>query len=245
MSCRLARHRFSDLRDGRLAAVERGAVSAHLDSCAGCAAEWGAFASALDGLADLPRLECSGEVAARVFDRLDMENRKPGLAMLFRPIGGARPLFLPSLMASAMLLATALGVTLVLEDRHEPLPLTAQQRQLEAWATLPSPVPDWGTESDPLFLSADVSTPRARLGDQVPAYLLEPAAEGTVFVETVVARDGTVSAVRLVNGDSSAAEPLLQALRQQRFEPSRYRGRPVAVSVYQLISRMEVRAPLT
>jgi hypothetical protein len=245
MICRLARHRFSELRDGSLSGSDRGAVSAHLDSCAACAAEWRSFGAALDGLADLPRLECSGEIAARVFDRLDMENRKPGLAMLFRPLGAARPLFLPSLMASAMLLATALAVTLVLEDRHEPLPLTAQQRQLEAWTTLPSPVPDWGTETEPLFLSAEVSTPRPRHGAEVPAYLLEPAAEGTVFVETVVARDGTVSAVRLVNGDSNAAEPLLEALRRQRFEPSRYRGRPVAVSVYQLISRMDVRAPLT
>jgi hypothetical protein len=243
--CRLARHRFSELRDGCLSAAERRAIAAHLESCPACAAEWRAYASALDGLSDLARLECSGEIAARVFDRLDMENRKPGLAMLFRPIRAARPLFLPSLMGSAMLLATALGVTLVLEDRHDALPPIAQQRQLDAWTTLPSPVPDWGTESDPLFLSEDVTTPRPRHGAEVPAYLLEPGAEGTVFVETVVARDGTVSAVRLVNGDSSAAEPLLEALRRQRFEPSRYRGRPVAVSVYQLISRMEVRAPLT
>ena len=245
MSCRLARHQFSALRDGDLAAAERGALSAHLESCAACAGEWRAFGAALDALAGLERLESSGEIATRVFDRLDMENRKPGLAMLFRPLGAARPLFLPSLMASAMILAAALGVTLVLEDRHEPLPPIAQQRQLDSWTTLPSPVPDWGTERDPLFLSADVTTPRPRHGDGVPAYLLEPAAEGTVFVETVVARDGTVSAVRLVNGDSSAAEPLLEALRRQRFEPSRYRGRPVAVSVYQLISRMEVRAPIT
>ncbi len=42
---------------------------------------------ALDALADVPRLECSGEVASRVFDRLDMENRNPGLAALFRPSG--------------------------------------------------------------------------------------------------------------------------------------------------------------
>ena len=38
---------------------------------------------------------------------------------------------------------------------------------------------------------------------------------------------------------------LIAALRQQRFEPTRYRGRFVAVSVYRLISRLEVRSPRT
>jgi len=61
----------------------------------------------------------------------------------------------------------------------------------------------------------------------------------------VVARDGSVSLVRLLDGDSQRAEPVLDALRRERFEPGRYRGRPVAVSVYRLISSLEVRPPLT
>jgi hypothetical protein len=120
-----------------------------------------------------------------------------------------------------------------------------QQRQIEAWTTLPSPVPDWGTERHPLFAYGDVSTPRARAGNGVPSYLLEPAGEGTLFLETVVARDGTVSAVHLIGGDSAEAAPMLEAMRKETFEPGRFRGRPVAVSVYRLISRMEVRAPIT
>ena len=51
--------------------------------------------------------------------------------------------------------------------------------------------------------------------------------------------------VTLLNGDSRQARPLLDALRQERFEPGRLRGRPVAVSVYRLISRMDVRASIT
>jgi class 3 adenylate cyclase len=70
-------------------------------------------------------------------------------------------------------------------------------------------------------------------------------AEGTIFLETVVARDGSVSAVTLLTGDRLLAQPLLDALRQQKFEPVRLRGRPVAVSVYRLISRMDVRSPIT
>ncbi len=69
--------------------------------------------------------------------------------------------------------------------------------------------------------------------------------EGTLFLETVVARDGSVSAITLLDGDSERARPLLDALRRERFEPVRFRGRPVAVSVYRLISCMEVRSPIT
>ncbi len=58
-----------------------------------------------------------------------------------------------------------------------------------------------------------------------------------------MARDGTVSTVTVIQGDAEEAAPLLAALRQQRFEPALYRGRPVAVSVYRLISSMDVSLP--
>jgi hypothetical protein len=244
VTCHGVRRRLSAHRDGELTGAEHRGVAAHLDSCAACGARWRGLARVLDALADVPRLECSGEVASRVFDRLDMENRKPGLAVLFRPMGSSRPLMLPSLVPAAMVLVTVIASALIL-DRPEPLPPVVQQRQLEAWTSLPSPVPDWGTERHPLFASGDVSTPRARAGTAVPLYLLEPTGEGTLFLETVVARDGTVSAIHLIGGDSNEAAPLLEALRQERFEPGRFRGRPVAVSMYRLISRMEVRAPIT
>ena len=244
MTCHGVRRRLSSHRDGELTGVEHRNVVAHLDACAACGAQWRGLAMALDALADVPRLECSGEVASRVFDRLDMENRKPGLAVLFRPIGSARPLILPSLVPAVFVLVGVIASALVL-DRPEPLPPVVQQRQIEAWTTLPSPVPDWGTERHPLFAYGDVSTPRARAGTAMPRYLLEPTGEGTLFVETVVARDGTVSAVHLIGGDSDEAAPLLEAMRKERYEPGRFRGRPVAVSMYRLISRMEVRAPIT
>jgi hypothetical protein len=69
--------------------------------------------------------------------------------------------------------------------------------------------------------------------------------EGTLFLETVVARDGSVSMVTLLGGDSEHARPVVDALRRERFEPVRLHGRPVAVSVYRLISRLDVWAPLT
>jgi len=244
MSCRGVRSRFSSYRDGDLPGAGHRLVSTHLDGCGECAARWRELCAALDALAEVPVLSCAGEVASRIFDRIDLENRKPGLAMLFRPMLAARPLILPSLIPAAMVTIAMVAGALVL-DRPEPLPPVAQQRQLEAWTSPPSPVPDWGTERHPLFAYGGVSTPRAHAGNVVPSYLLEPTGEGTLFLETVVARDGTVSAVHLIGGDSTEAAPLLEALRKERFEPGRFRGRPVAVSVYRLISRMEVRAPLT
>ncbi len=243
MSCHYARARFSARRDGALGGSEHHTVAAHLDACAGCDAAWRAYSKALDGLVALKHLESEGEIASRIFDRLDLENRKPGLAMLFRR-GSSRPFMIPSLAPAAMVLVTVIGAIFAL-DRPEPLPPVVQQRQLEAWTTLPSPVPEWGTETNPLFAYGDVSTPRARAGAVVPRYLLEQRGEGTLFLETVVARDGSVSAVNLIGGDSVEAAPLLDALRKERYEPGRFRGRPVAVSMYRLISRMEVRPPIT
>ena len=95
-----------------------------------------------------------------------------------------------------------------------------------------------------MFPSAEIDLPREATAVELPAELLA-AGEGTVFLETVVARDGSVSDVTVLRGRRHAQGALVDALRRQRFQPVRYRGRPVAVSVYRLISRMEVRSPLT
>jgi hypothetical protein len=106
-------------------------------------------------------------------------------------------------------------------------------------------VPPAGSETNPLFPTEEESVPRARSGPAVPRYLLEQRGEGSLFIETVVARDGTVSAVNVIDGDAAEAAPVVSALWRERFDPVRLHGRPVAVSVYRLISRMEVRPPLT
>jgi Gram-negative bacterial TonB protein C-terminal len=74
---------------------------------------------------------------------------------------------------------------------------------------------------------------------------LTDMAEGTVFLETVVARDGSVSSVSVLGGNGGGAAPLVEALRRERYWPGRRNGRPVAVSVYRLISRVDVYPPLT
>ncbi len=153
---------------------------------------------------------------------------------------------MPSLIPAVFVLAAVLAGALALDGifREEPLPVVKTQASgagPEAW---PAALAPSGTESNPLFPSAGVSAPRVRSGDPYPPSLLDNPGEGTMFLETVVARDGSVSAVNLLQGDVDLARPVVEALRRERYEPGRLDGRPVAVSIYRLISRVEVR-PLT
>jgi hypothetical protein len=164
-----------------------------------------------------------------------VETRGAGLALILRPTWKARPLILPSLLPAAAVLVVVLGLAFVLD--RDPLPLpTVAILGAESWG----PTAASGTEGNPLFPSTEVSAPRVRTSAAITVDLLAGLGEDPVFVETVVARDGTVSMVRLLDGDLRAAGPLLEALRHERFEPGRRHGRPVAVSLYRLISRLDV-----
>jgi hypothetical protein len=232
------RRNLSALRDGDLDRARETAVRAHLDSCAACAAHRDSLASALDRLAQMPRCEPPESLAAQVLGRLELERRGPGLALLFRPLWAARPLILPSLLPAAVVVVAVLAGALAL-DRPDTLPAVYVRPGSYAWTANPP-----GTENNPFVPSPAVDAPRNR-GLALPAEVLAELSDGNFFIETVVARDGSVSHVTLIEGDALSAGPLMDALRRQRFEPGRYRGRPVAVSMYRLISRMEVRAPIT
>ena len=68
----------------------------------------------------MPEVEATGEIAARVFDRLDMERRQPGLALVFRRFGAARPLILPSLIPAALVLVAIVSGALALDRVATP-----------------------------------------------------------------------------------------------------------------------------
>jgi hypothetical protein len=242
MTCRDVRSRLSAYRDRELAGAEAQAVEAHLHRCAACGERWRSLVESLDALCEAPRLICREGIASRVLARLEVESRGPGLALLYRPMWAARPFMLPSLFPAALLFVMVIGAALSLSRDPGPLPPVAT-RTLPAPPQWVPPVPSWGTETHPLVPSDEVVIPRARAA--FPADALAEMSEGTLFVQTVVARDGSVSTVTLLDGDREQATRLLEALRRERFEPGRFRGQPVAVSVYRLISRMDVRAPLT
>jgi hypothetical protein len=235
MNCGSVRRRLSAYVESDLAAPESKLVAAHLRECEGCSDHRRSLRRALDLVGDMPRLLTPESMAARVLDRIEMERRGPGLAV-FQRFRAARPLILPSLIPAMFVLVTVLSGAVLLDAGRQPSSLGLVSAEGDRKAG------DSGTESNPLFPSADVSLPQSR-GTRVLGVPMD--GEGSFFLETVVARDGTVSAVTLIDGDSRQARPIVDALRRERFEPVWLHGRRVAVSVYRLISRLEVRAPLT
>jgi hypothetical protein len=234
MNCVRVRRRLSEWLDGELEPAAACGVQSHLAECPGCARRAEELRAVSGLLAELPRLAAPEPVAARVLDRLEIEAgaRRPALAVLFRGFATARPLMLPSLVPAALVLVGVLAGILALDSG----PLPEVRLAPGAWGAVPAS----GTEGNPLFPSSGVDFPRERAALDLSPEVLAGRGEGSLFVETVVARDGTVAGVTLLQGDADGEEPLLAALRQQQYEPVRYRGRLVAVSVYRLISRMSV-----
>ncbi len=231
MSCRGVRRRLSAYLDQDLPPGESRAVAEHLRRCDACSAHWDSLRRATELLSESPRLEPSERIAARVLDRLEIERRGPGLALLFRPTWSHAPVLVASLVPGTLVLASVLAAALALgHDAVTPESIATEQ----AW------LPPSGTEANPLFTSSEVSPPQVLMRASLEH--LEGLGEEALFLETVVARDGSVSEVTLLEGDSEDAAPFLDALRTERFEPGRFQGRPVAVSVYRLISWMVVRA---
>jgi hypothetical protein len=236
MTCNLVKRRLSEWIDGELEPAAAQRVQAHVASCADCGRRADELRALGGLLAELPRLECPEAMAARVFDRVEMETRRPALAALFRSSWANRPFIVPSFLPATAVLVAVLAGVLALDSG----PMPEVHLVPGAWRATPA----LGTESNPVFPSAEIDMPREATAVENPEAVLS-GREGTVFLETVVARDGSVADVTVLNGDAHAEVALVDALRRQRFQPTRYRGRPVAVQVYRLISRMEVRSPLT
>ena len=237
MTCARVKTRLSVWLDSELDETPARELEKHLASCLDCRRHAAELGAVVRTLSELPRLESAESVATRVGDRIELENRNAALALLFRGFVAARPFLLPSVVPAALVVVTLLAGALVLDTG----PLPEVRMGPGAWGLLPPS----GTEGNPLFPSAEVDLPREAAGPRLPPEALVGSGEGTLFLETVVARDGSVADVTLLDGDVVGEDALLDALRRQRFEPVRYRGRRVAVSVYRLISRMEVRSPLT
>lgn len=237
MKCQRVRSRLSDYLDRELPPPLIGAIAHHLVECAACAEEHRTLRATVEALGALPRPEPESPVAAAVLDRLEVERRGPGLQMLFRSAWRARPLIVPSLVPATLVLALVLGAAFGFSWLQQPneLPIPAG----DTWSAR---LPPSGTEANPLFPSAGVEAPRLLSREPLPEPFIHSQDEASLFVETVVARDGSVSAVTVLDGDADAAQALTDALRLERFDPALRAGRPVAISLYRLYSRMVVRS---
>jgi hypothetical protein len=235
VNCRRVRARLSEYLDRELPSGELGEIARHLSECEACEGRHRSLRGALDALQALPRPEPGSSIAAAVRDRIEVERRGPGLQLLFRPAWRARPLILPSLVQAALACGCVLGTTLALNGPAR-LPAEATKPPVAAAVRLPQP----GTESNPFVQNGEISAPRVRSREPLPERYLRATGEASVFLETVVARDGSIAAVTLIGGDARQARTLATAIQHERFEPARLDGRPVAISMYRLFSRMEV-----
>jgi hypothetical protein len=222
------RARLSAYLDDDLEAEDGRSMADHLEGCAACSGRWSSLRRALRALRELPAPAPAESLVPRLLAHLEIESRGPGLALLFRRGWGARPLLLRSLLPAALACIVGLGAAVVLDT----VPSVVRGR---GWA--------WLEDAEPLPPVAGASVPR--LLDPVLADDFIPSGEDSLFFETRVLRDGRVGEVTLLHGRAAEAAPLMNALRRERFEPARYRGRPVAANVYRLISRLDVRAPET
>jgi hypothetical protein len=233
MSCSRVRRELSEYLDDELSGPQLHAVSAHLDSCAACARHLEELRSACESLAGLPRLQAPEPMAAGVLDRVEVESRGPGLALLFRSALAARPLMFPSILPAALvLMCTGSGVLMI------------GARDVRSYNYANSAASD----TDPVSPGGAVSAPQTTASDIFVDYQLAllPHKSESLFVETVVGPDGSVLNVTLLEGDSNRAAPILKALRYQRYMPGlSEQGEPVKMRAYRLIDSVEVRAPLT
>jgi hypothetical protein len=240
VNCASARGRLSAYLDRDLGSRELGDLARHLQECPACMREEAALRAAAELLAGLPRESASPPIAPGLVHGLEVERRGPGLRMLFRPAWKARPLILPSLLPAALVFLLAIGGGLWVEQRMaRPVPAVPSG---PAWSARPAP---FGSERNPVLPTAGVLAPQPLPGGGAPAALPASGGEDAVLFEAVVARDGRVWSVFPLGGDDLVTEGLLRQLRAERFAPGRAAGRPVAVTIYRLFSRVEVRAGTT
>jgi len=232
MSCSRVRRDLSEYMDNELSGPQLHAVTAHLDACAPCTRHLDELRRACETLTSLPRLTAPEPLAAGVLDRMEVESRGPGLALLFRSARAARPLMFPSVLPAALVLLCSSSVVLMMGARDV-------RSYNEAHAS--------GSDTDPVSPGGGVSSPQTASDIFVDYQLsLMPSQSQSLFVETVVAPDGRVLNVTLLEGDSYRAAPILKEMRYQRYMPGlSEQGEPVKMRAYRLFDSVEVRAPLT
>ena len=67
------------------------------------------------------------------------------------------------------------------------------------------------------------------VGPAYPAAAKANHIQGEVILEVVIGKEGTVTDVQLVSGQPELASAAIDAVRQWRYRPYQYLGRPVEI----------------
>jgi periplasmic protein TonB len=95
----------------------------------------------------------------------------------------------------------------------------------------PTVKPEPRPTPEPLRISAGVAAGRlvAPIRPAYPAIALATRIEGTVVIEAVISKTGTVERARVVSGPPMLTAAALSAVQQARYEPCKLNGDPVEV----------------
>ena len=138
---------------------------------------------------------------------------------------------------------TSRGTVAVTSGQRAPVRFRLQVGELEESMTVSGiaardvarPVPQTAGPATgpqvPIRVGGDIRVP-LKLKDTRPVYPQDALAariQGTVFIEAVLSRDGTVQSARVVQGVAELDDAALTAVRQWLYRPTMLNGQPVEV----------------
>jgi protein TonB len=89
-----------------------------------------------------------------------------------------------------------------------------------------------GQNIQPIALPEDADPPRPLASNRAPTYPSEARAEGktgTVVLKVVITAAGTVADVEVLRGEEPFVSAAVRAVREWKYQPATYRGKPIAV----------------
>lgn len=208
--CSSMRTKFSEYLDGRLTGVEMQRIAAHLEECAGCAAEWTSLRQTQSALAALGPVPEPKDLLLRIRVAVSQERarrtqgRFHGIKLAWQNTVGPYILQAAAGFASAVLLIGTVAVLIGI--MAQPQTASAGDEPL-------------GMATAPHLLYSLAGT-----GDNDMARL-----PGPVVVEAYVNDSGQVYDFRIVSGpnDPATRAQIENLLVESVFAPARFWGQPV------------------
>jgi hypothetical protein len=260
LTCAAALRSLQAFHDGELPVSGQIAVSSHVDGCGRCTAalaelrELGSMLrSTAPGRASLSCDE-AGAFTSTIINRVKVEHDASLGVRLHDLVEDLRMLY-AGVGAS---LATTMCLLLMLSMMR-----FATIERADSLAGILNFLATQGTNENPFVVDARVMMPRALDAPFSSGELLmvaEDAAGGgtrlandaVVTLSAVVTREGTVSNLEILDGETAAGRPadasdarveeLRDAVSHARFEPATRKGLPVAVNMVWLVAHTTVRA---
>jgi anti-sigma factor RsiW len=258
MTCAATRRRLAAFHDRELSIADQIAVQAHLAECAACRADAGALEAIGDSLRLVASQTAEGwpqELAglpSGVVSRLAAERNQSVVSKIGRLF---EDMHLVWAAGGATVATFACGVViyalLLAASRERPTLPDSLAGMVASLSTV-------GSNENPVRMDArQLLLPRAQPDMVMPTAVVNYRRDhdGGFALSATVATDGTVSNVELLEAHGNARDralrrdsrellAILDAASTARFQPARYYGSPVAVSMVWVVAHTTVRAKI-